>query len=136
MQVTVPLLEVSGDTLVATGEYRRYTFKLLTLPSGAVASSWTSVQITFSPSWANPLWELLARDYQSENEQILALLSLVLASLPQIPVSDVSLHEALHPEDERLLDAYFRALWRFLLRRFQWMWKLVRVLLWWAWDRR
>ncbi len=62
LSLSVPGLDMHGDTLLALGQYGARRFPAIVRPSGVVVAVWLSIHADFTTHWTNPFWEIYTPD--------------------------------------------------------------------------
>ena len=96
----VPSFQASDEMLLINGSYSQLWIRVRRRCDGSAAAALTLAIVEFSPSWANPGWELLGFDVGSEHTQIVDQLKKSLAKLKEIH------HNVLAIDDGALLEEF------------------------------
>ena len=87
-------IEHSLDALEFHGSFSRVAFAAQWDPTGEASFKYEYAQVSFSPSWANPLWELLDLPLESEAQQVERLLDELVLRVPAAPLLEHRLSDA------------------------------------------
>ena len=87
-------IENSIDALELRGSFSRVAFAAQWDPTGEASFKYEYAQVSFSPRWANPFWELLDLPLESEALQVERLLDELVLRVPAAPLLEHRLSDA------------------------------------------